>query len=177
MSEKSKYSLWITPKGENGTQLQALVSKLAQQCEGPDFIPHITLAGHIYVVESELTEEKRKVDVLASKLGKFYVTLTKYGFMDEEHRCLYLLAESPELQAAYQTAATIFPQVETEHFTKMPHLSVLYGKYPEETKQEIIRANPIKPISFEVSSIDLFLTEGSANEWQKVHSAELLPPT
>ena len=172
-ADKSKYSLWIRPKGEAAAQLQSLINDLAKKYGAPVFEPHITLVGHIKADAKEITEAKRKIDELAGKLEPFTVTLTEYGFMDEEHRCLYLLAESPRLAVAYEQAATLFPQVEHEHFRQMPHLSLLYGQYAPEVKREIIKTNPLPPITFEVESLDMHLTDGLPSAWQATYSARL----
>lgn len=173
MTEKRKHSLWMTPSGDAGKQLQALVSKLARDYGAPDFTPHITLAGSIHVNEAELAEEKRKISELAGMIGKFSVTLTDYSYLEEAHRSLFLLTNPHDLHAVYQKAATLFPQIESEHFAGMPHMSVLYGQFPEETKHTIIAAHPLQPITFDVASLDLYQTEGPENEWHQVHSATL----
>jgi len=67
--------------------------------------------------------------------------------------------------------------VKGEHFIRMPHLSVLYGRFATDQKQEIIEANPLEPITFVVKSLDLYSTDGLANNWHEIFTAELSPST
>jgi len=48
----------------------------------------------------------------------------------------------------------------------MPHLSLLYGDFPRETKRSIIAAlGDELAASFEVNKLHLFSTEGEAEDW------------
>jgi len=165
---KDKYSLWIVPKGEVGEQSQALISRLAQEYGSPDFVPHMTLVANIFAGKDELDALKARVTALAEQVGKFTLTLSTFGYKDEEFRCLYLLTEAPELQSVYDKAAEQFPQVNDEHFRQMPHLSVLYGNFPAVTKKDIIAKNSsLLPIQFEVESFDLCLTNDPVEAWKQ----------
>lgn len=169
----NKYSLWIVPRGEAGESLQNLVNKLAIDNEAPVFVPHLTLVANIFADNTTLEREKYKVTQLAREVGQFTIRLTHYGYLDEEFRCLYLLAEQQSTIAVYEAAQSIFPQVADEHFAGMPHLSVLYGKYPEKIKQEIIKANPINPVEFTVTALDLYLTNDPIKSWQFIEKFEI----
>lgn len=165
----------MRPKGAEAEHLQALIQKLANQHSSPVFKPHVTLVGNIYSTDADIGTQKRKVEELASEVGKFTISMTGYGFMDEEYRCLYLLASSPRLSKVFERASIQFPQVNDEHFSKMPHLSLLYGHYSVDEKREIIASNPLLPVTFEIGSLDLFATSGSANDWHEIFSVELSP--
>jgi 2'-5' RNA ligase len=171
--EKDKYSLWIVPRGEAGEIIQSLVNTLANENGAPQFVPHLTLVANIFADASELEDVTECVKQCAEELDPFTIKTTSYGYLAEEFRCLYLLAESPQLQSVYGKMASQFPQVSEEHFQGMPHLSVLYGNYPEETKKQIIAANPIHPTEFVVDTFDLYLTNNSIKDWQAVHSFPL----
>jgi 2'-5' RNA ligase len=172
-SEKDKYSLWIVPKGEAGNVLQSLASKLAKQYATPFFVPHMTLVANIMANNKEINFIKEQIESLTKQLGSFTVRLADYGYMDEEFRSLYLLAHSSDLANFYDTTSTIFPQVNSEHFKPMPHLSIMYGMYRDDTKQQIISDNPIGPIEFEVDSLDLYLTNDPVTSWKLEQSFEL----
>jgi 2'-5' RNA ligase len=169
-----KYSIWIRPKGLEGENIQSLISSLASEYHGPLFAPHITVVGTINSSKSEITNVQQKLEELGRSVGRFSVSLTKFGSLDEEYRSLYLLAESPMLAKVFEQSATFFPQVTAEHFKQMPHASLLYGNYSPKTKHEIIQENlSLVPLHFEVESFDLFKTDGPAHEWIKVSEAKL----
>jgi hypothetical protein len=163
---KDKYSLVIVPRGEVREQLQTLIEDLALHNNAPAFTPHITVVSNIFAAPDELAHERDKAIELANKVGKFTVTLHKYGFLNEEFRCLFLLAHSEAFESVYANAATIYPQVNNQHFRQLPHLSVLYGTYPQETKDRIIADHPMPPLEFDVESFDLYKTNGPASSWQ-----------
>lgn len=93
--------------------------------------------------------------------------------MEEEFRCLYLLAAGEGLQSAYMALATQFPQIRDQHFQAMPHMSVLYGNYLQATKDRIIDANPLIQTEFVVDSFDLYLTHNPIESWRLAHSFPL----
>jgi 2'-5' RNA ligase len=171
--EKDKYSLWIVPRGEAGETIQGLVNQLASENEAPQFVPHLTLVANIFADTSELEDVTERVKQYTRRLSPFTVKITGYGYLTEEFRCLYLLAESPQLQSVYESISAQFPQVSSEHFQAMPHISVLYGKYPEEIKKEIIASNPLPPLEFTVDAFDIYLTNNPIKDWQLVQSLPL----
>ena len=168
-----KYSLWIAPEGEVGGVLTALIQDLAAVNDTPCFIPHITLVANIMAGKADLKEVMRRSTELASRQVPFEVTLTGYGFQDDEFRCLYLLAQGNYLDELYQDAAGLFPQVADEHFADMPHVSVLYGDFDEATKNGIIKAHSITPLTFTVNAFCLYKTNNPVESWRKVRRFSL----
>lgn len=165
MSETTnKYSLWLVPTGDAEVKLGSLVQTLVSKYDAPAFVPHITLVGNIYA--DELDTVTQKVELLAEQLGRFKIAFNRYEYLDEEFRCLFLPALSEDIHKVYESAANLFPQVAEEHFKAMPHLSVLYGNFPKETKQEIINEHPIETIEFAVDSLELYLTNDPISSWE-----------
>jgi len=164
--ENDKYSLWIVPSGDAGKVIQTLVNKLADENGAPRFVPHLTLVANIFADDTEVAKVTRRIKQYSENLEPFRVKLAGYGHMDEEFRCLYLLVESTELQSVYESLLADFPQISNEHFQAMPHLSVLYGNYPDEKKKQIMVANPILPVEFMVNSLDLYLTNIPTESWR-----------
>lgn len=170
MSEPLKYSLWIVPGGDAGKQVQTLINDLAAKHNAPAFVPHLTAVANILPGDTPMDEVHSQVAALAAQVQPFTVTLTGYGYKDEEFRCLYLLAEAPEFAALYGAATELFPQVATEHFAGMPHISVLYGNFDEATKNGIIETHPITPITFTVTSLELWHTNNPVESWELTRS-------
>lgn len=171
--EKDKYSIWLAPKGNSGRALQDLIDKLAGEYQAPRFIPHVTLVAEIFADADEVEDLKARVGQCAERMNRFVVQLTEYGYLEEEFRSLYLLARSPEFPSVYEQASQVFPQVNHEHFRKMPHLSVLYGHYSSETKKQTIYSNPLPTIEFAVESLDLYMTNNPVEDWRLVQAFPL----
>jgi 2'-5' RNA ligase len=167
MSEANKYSLWIVPKGSVGQQLKELITNLSEEYDTPDFVPHMTLVANILPNESEVADMRARCRELAGLTKPFAVTLTGYAYKDEQFRCLYLVAEAPELAGLYDAVARVFPQVATEHFADLPHISVLYGNFDAVTKKDIIATHAITPLTFTVDSLGLYLTNNPVDRWRR----------
>lgn len=172
--KKDKYSLWIVPKGEAGEMIQALVNKLADENNSPRFVPHLTLVANIYASSAELDGMVSRVRQCTERLAPFVVKLTGYGYMEEEFRSLYLLADKAGIQPVYEVLTTQFPEVRDEHFQTLPHMSVLYGLYHQAIKDEIIATNPLVSTECMVDSFDLYLTNNPVESWQLAQSFKLL---
>ncbi len=173
MHERKKYSLWLCPRDEQLQLTTNLVNQLALRYSAPKFVPHLTLVAKILADDQELEKVNQDISSLAKQISPLFITLEGYGFKDERYRCLYLLARSSELANLYDLTANYFPQVKSEHFQALPHMSVLYGDFAESTKREIISEHPIEPLDIKIDYIDLCLTEGQASEWQIIHSQKL----
>ena len=171
--QKDKYSLWIVPKGEAGKAIQALIDTLADENNSPRFVPHLTLVANIFADRTELEDVKRRIKQSAGQIRPFTVSLTGYGYMEEEFRSLYLLADGEGLRVAYEALAAQFPKVSDEHFQAMPHISVLYGQFPQDLKNEIIAANPLAVTEFTVDAFDLYLTNNPVESWRLLQSFPL----
>lgn len=163
-----KYSLWLTPTGNAGTNLQELVTTLANENDAPDFVPHLTLVANIFATPAEVEALASPITQLARQIGELGLTatFTGYGFTDEEFRSLFLVADPTEqLDRAYEAACQTFPQVDQEHFRGMPHASVLYGRQSRATKERIIAKHPLaEPITTELT-LGLYKTNNPIASW------------
>lgn len=171
---EDKYSLWIVPDGESGERLSEFIGNIAAAHGAPAFDPHLTLVGSILAAPENLGEVERRIAAFAHQQMPFDITLTGYGYTDEEFRCLYLLARSYFLDALYESIATYFPQVKDEHFAGMPHLSLLYGEHSEATKKGIIAAHAITPLTFTTRSFCLYKTNNPVGSWGLVRQFPLV---
>lgn len=159
------YSLWLMPEGVVYTRFLEIINQLAEEFSAPVFEPHVTLLGGIEGVEEDILSKTQK---LAFLLGPYKINFSKIDYEDFYFRALYLRAEkTEEVAEANQKAREIFDIGEQGDY--MPHLSFMYGDFPESQKQKIIQeiGNNF-PIGFEVASIDLFKTEGEVSAWYRV---------
>lgn len=155
------YTLWLMPREEIYIRLEQLIKKLAAEYGGPIFEPHVTLLGDIELPEKEMlwrTEE------LVKGQKSFPVTLKQIYYEDFYFRTLFVKAEiSYMLRTLHDKAKKIF---EMDIPPLMAHLSILYGNYPKEVKEKIIREiGKDQTATFDVNSIFL-IKGGEVKEWK-----------
>lgn len=134
MEKKNEYTIWFMPRGELYDELAQIISRLSREYGAPLFEPHITLLGDIVETEKKIMS---KTAELASLLKPFPVSFTELGSLDEYFRCVFVRAkETDDIMAANANAREIFDRQQDPSF--MPHLSLLYGEFPSEIKEQII---------------------------------------
>jgi len=162
LKSKTAYSLWLTPTGEASLTLTNLISDLSGRYSSPSFAPHVTLLG-------ELTDSYEAIESRASKLSMNFrpqqIKLTKVEYLDEYFRCLFIrVEETAEIIEANLRAREIFDRQNDLRY--MPHLSILYGNFPQATKDEIIRRIGRQfTLSFEVTRLCLIDTSSRPEDW------------
>jgi len=165
------FHLWIVPTDEVCDRLAGVIADLGTRYHGPVFDPHLTLLGRLEGEEEVLVDRTHQ---LARVLHPFEVRLTEPACESHYFRCLFLPAEpSPSILDAHQKATRIFDAQPASAFD--PHVSLLYGEFPETVKQEIINALPPDlPNSFLASRLHL-IRAGSTNpqDWQVAESLDL----
>lgn len=158
------FSLWFSPTGRLATVLGDRIRALAEQHAAPVFNPHVTLLGDIAVDESTVLE---KASFLARRLPKMTIRFVGVGYSDSYFRCLFLQAEvTPELIAAKIEAESLFS---LPHEKFIPHFSLLYGHFSQQTK-EAIATQPRNEgdSSFRVRTLDVYFTKGAPADWHAV---------
>ena len=165
------FHLWIVPTGAVFDRLADVIADLGARYHGPAFDPHLTLLGRLEGEEEVLVDRTRR---FARALQPFEVRLEEPGYEAQYFRCLFLPVESsPWLMDTHQRATRIFDAQPTSAFD--PHVSLLYGMFPESVKQEIIKGLPPDlPGSFPVSRLQL-IRAGSTNplDWQVAATLEI----
>lgn len=164
----SVYSLWLPPSGDIAYRLQERIDKMSRQYGTPSFAPHITLLGGLKSSETELIS---LTGTLVSSLSPFDVTLTKAGYSDEFYQSLFLRVEKNSvLEEVRKRACQLFGRSDPSGYH--PHLSLLYGDFPQEKKERILNITGREfYIRFPVKSIVLMQTEGPPEQWKKIDTA------
>lgn len=160
------YHLFLEPAGTLREQLQDTIASLAEEFGGPVFMPHVTVLGP-FIPESESAAIEHAAR-LANACAPFMLTLGEAGMQDAYFRSVYLeVQESEALTALHEKAREILQApIGT---TYMPHLSLLYGNYPEERKRAALAAlGAGEDASFLADRIHLYRTDGAAADWVKV---------
>lgn len=158
------YTLWLIPKGEIGKRFSDLIKKLAKENNAPVFSPHITLLGSCTNDEKEAIS---KTQQLVSGQKPFTVKLGEIDYEDYHFRTLFIRAEKSEpLLALHNKAKEIFGNQDIPPY--MPHLSLLYGIFPNELKEQIIKEiGRDQSAEFEVNQVTL-VKGGEVAEWKIV---------
>ncbi len=159
------YHLFLEPEGKLREEVATIIGSLATEFEGPMFSPHVTLLARIPDEEEVVLIEKTKQ--LASSLSPFEVVLGTVGMEQGYFRALYMHVESEEIKNVHHKANEIFSMQDEGEY--VPHMSLLYGNYPEEQKQNTI-ASMSAPLgsSFLVDRLHLYKTDGVASGWIEI---------
>lgn len=167
---RRKYSFWFMPTGAVAQRFSQLIVQLAKHYASPTFPPHVTLIGSIEAHEKEIISQAQE---LASLIHPFPIQLTTIAYTDSYYRALFVkVKHSQEVLVAYKQARTLFPSNQKPGY--MPHLSLLYGDFSVETKKEIIKKTGEGfTDEFEADTLYLYLTEGAANDWQRIRAFPL----
>jgi 2'-5' RNA ligase len=164
-SAGQRYSLWLMPEGLARRRLEQLLRELSARYRGPEFLPHVTLLGSCV---GERDEMIRRSSLVANLLTPFTIRLGKIDFRDEYFRCLFVHAGPlVPMRNAYHGACRKFNRTPDPDF--MPHLSLLYGNFPQALKEEAMaELGPRLNVQFKVRNLYLFQTHGEVRNWHEV---------
>ncbi|MFH1535709.1 MAG: 2'-5' RNA ligase family protein [Patescibacteria group bacterium] len=157
------YTLWLVPAGQVFKKFNALIQKLAKENNAPVFCPHITLLGEIMLPRDECI---KKTIELVKDQRPFTVALETIGYQDYYFRTLFVYAKkSPQLVKLHERAKEIF-NMKIPPF--MPHLSLLYGLFPQEIKDKIIKEiGKDQSAEFEIGKV-ILIKGGEIKDWKIV---------
>ena len=165
------FHLWLVPTGTAYDRLAGVLSDLSARYRGPAFDPHLTLLGRLEGEEEPFLDRTKQ---LARALHPFEIRLKEPAYESLYFRCLFLPVEpSPPVLEAHRRATEIFDKQPTSAFD--PHVSLLYGVFPESMKREIITTLPPDlPDTFLVSRLQLIRADSTnPRDWQGVESLDL----
>jgi 2'-5' RNA ligase len=170
MTTSTGHSLWLMPSDQIYNQLSNTISQLSNQYATPVFQPHITLLGDVTGDVGELSSQAQQ---LALRLRRFQVTLTTVDYLPAYFRCLFIRAEETSaLVEANRIARELFHREQDAKF--MPHLSLMYGDFDLETKQQIIASIGREfKMTFSVNRIHLLSCNGEPKAWYHVREFEI----
>lgn len=165
MLKPRSYFLWLKPSGGAYGQLAGVIAELARQWSGPTFDPHVTLLGGLEGSEAELVERSTQ---LAAQLSAFPIVLRRASFGDDYFQCVFLPIEStPSLLTARGAAEHLFGRSGDDF---RPHLSLLYGRHPDDRKAAIARDLPSTVCApFDATAVHLIRADSSdPKDWYEV---------
>jgi 2'-5' RNA ligase len=160
------YHLWWKPTGEASTRLAQAIEELAHILQAPVFEPHVTLLGNLIGTENGHLE---RVRILAQQLEPFSIALTKPAYGDQYLQCIYIKVEqTPPLMNAHAMARRLCPHANAQAY--LPHLSLVYGLYPEARKRELIATLPAQlQMSFDATVLYLVRADSAdPKDWHEI---------
>jgi 2'-5' RNA ligase len=165
------HSLWLMPTGEAYDKLLGLIKRLANEYNAPLFEPHVTLLGEAMQLEEDVL---KRIEQLVLGQKPFPITLNTVDYQDFYFRTLFVRAERTDpLQTLHDRAKEVFEMQDIPDY--MPHLSLMYGNFPQSVKEQIIKAiGRDQTTEFAVNSVHLFKTDGEANTWYRVKEIPFL---
>lgn len=155
------HTLWLMPKGKVYEKFSNIINRLAKQYNTPVFEPHITLLGEFMHPADECIKKTKQ---LVAGQKPFVVNLKEIGFQNFFFRALFVYAEkSQPLINLHHKSKEIF-NMEIPPY--MPHLSLLYGNFPQTIKDKIVKdIGQNQSDQFEVNSVFL-VKGGEIKDWQ-----------
>jgi 2'-5' RNA ligase len=162
------YSLWLKPENSVENKFQNKIQSLASEYGGPIFKPHITL------VSSFLGKEKvllKITEIVSKKISPFIIYFDNIGYFNKYFCSLFLTVEcTSELSAARRLCSTELHLKENKYF---PHLSLIYGDYTLDKKQEMISNLGALPDKFLAQSIYLAHNDENNLRWEVIKGFSL----
>lgn len=159
------FNIFLIPGDIVYERLATTIADLSKAYHAPNFIPHVTLLGNLYGSEDEITLQALSV---ARQLKPFNIQLTHPDYEEGYSRCLFLrVKKTPALLKAHALAKKDFSQYEVPLYR--PHLSLLYGFFPIEVKEQIIaNLNENLKMMFKVTTLNVMRIEGGdPKNWSK----------
>lgn len=170
MPPSPTYSLWLMPTGELYHRLAETIARLSDAHDAPKFKPHVTLLGGLAMPEEEILAQTAR---LAERLKPYRLKLTTLATGEAHFQCLYILVKPTRpVMATHRQAKEVFNRLDEPGY--MPHLSLLYGHYPEQVKQAIITGlGDSLQGEFAADSLHLHNTSGQPHLWSRVRTYPL----
>ncbi len=155
------HTLWLIPTGDSFERLSNLIEKLAKQCGAPVFKPHVTLLGEIIQPGEECIKLTKQ---LVSDQTPFTIEMEQIDYQDFYFRTLFVKAKKTSpLLALHARAKEVFQM--NDILPYMPHLSILYGTFPQTLKAAIIKEiGKDQSCQFEINSVHL-IKGGEVEDW------------
>jgi 2'-5' RNA ligase len=171
LEQMSHYSVWLVPPDPLFSKSSKIIDGLAAEHSSSRFVPHVTLLG---AIDEDVRETIDHVKALARKVAPYLISLREVAYSDEFFKCLFIRAElTPTVQSIYDEATQIFHVAQPARYD--PHLSLLYGSFPEEIKREIVSQIGSKfTESFVANSLHVYETDpAKIINWRKIEEIGL----
>ncbi len=143
--------------------------KAQHKLEGPTFPIHLTLAGPLYKID------KISVQLIKNYCGKYSPIKLKtngYDYKEKFFKSLYIdIEKSKELEAFREKMYRMNCTQLTEDFT--PHISLVYGDYRSEIKEEVIYSLPTLKKELTIDKVSIISTDEAIKLWKPIYTYHL----
>src|SRR5262245_34087807 len=158
-------ALWLVPEGPEAQAVAALIGELSARFGTPTFAPHVTL---LVVQGADAETVLASGRELARQLQDFSVRFDGLDHSADYHRSLVVrIAPDLPILDARRRAQVAFPSEPVGPF--VPHLSLLYGTLPVETRRHLTaEVRESAPGSIVLRGLDVVETEGAPAEWRRL---------
>ncbi|GAB4831485.1 hypothetical protein Ancab_005503 [Ancistrocladus abbreviatus] len=191
MAEKQEYSIWALPPEDVLDRVKKLMTSLQAEFGGPEFEPHVTFIGAIWLTEEEV---HKKFKAACEGVKPINVTSEALIYGPSFWTTLYLkLHFAPELRETVEHFWKHFewkPSFVCGMFQKNfmclaaynPHLSFLYHEtLPEEDRKKAQHKaleldESIANLSFPITRVVLYKTDATdltTKSWQRLVEVDL----
>ncbi|GAB4827129.1 hypothetical protein Ancab_034017 [Ancistrocladus abbreviatus] len=178
MAEKQEYSIWALPPEDVLDRVKKLMAPLQAEFGGPEFEPHITFIGAIWLTEEEV---HRKFKAACEGIKPINVTSEALTYGPSFWTTLYIkLNFSHELR---ETVEHFWKHFEWKpSFAYNPHLGFLYHEtLPEEgrkkAQQRALELDAgIATLSFPITRVVLYKTDATdltTKSWKRLVEVDL----
>ncbi|GAB2299035.1 hypothetical protein Dimus_033109 [Dionaea muscipula] len=175
---KHWYSVWALPSDDVRDRVKTLMDGLRSEFGGPEFEPHITVVGAIYLSDEDAVQKFRSA---CDGLKAYTATVESVSTGTFFYQCVFLLLHpSPEVVEASSHCSSHFGYKNSSSY--MPHMSLIYGDITDEEKKKarekaVILDESINSLSFPVTRLALYKTDvgdKTTKSWEKVTDCELI---
>lgn len=160
------FNIFLIPCDMVYEHLATTIADLSKSYHAPNFVPHVTLLGNLHGSEDEITLQALNV---ARQLKPFNIQLTHLDYEEGYSKCLFLrVRKTPAILKAHALAKRAFSHHGVARY--MPHLSLLYGFFPVEVKEQIIaNLTANRKMMFKVTSLNVMRIEDrDPGNWSKI---------
>ena len=165
MTETGSYALWLMPNGEVYDRLARVIIELGHKYQAPVFEPHVTLLAGIPGPEEPIVGQCHR---LAAMVEPYSIQLNKLDQLDEFYRCVFVRVQETGPVMETNLKAREFLGLE-QGPPYMPHLSLLYGDFPELTKRQIIHSlGESWDLKFLADRLYLIDARGGLPDWRRL---------
>ena len=158
-------SLWLVPDGPEAQAIAALIGEISARFGTPTFAPHVTLLGGLSVDAEAAVEAAGQ---LAAGLSDLSIRFEGLEHSADYFRAL-VVRVAPDLPIldARRRAQAAFPSEPVGPF--VPHLSLLYGTVPVETRRHLAaEVRESAPAAIVMRHLEVVATEGTVAEWRRL---------
>ena len=161
------YWIWGQFDAEATNLITSLYRKINNKLNGPNFDIHLTISGPFNYDEKKQEEIFR---VLSSKFNEIDLQLKGISKTDEFFRSLFIdVAQNENLNNLKDYIDKNFNINSLEY---CPHISLLYGKEDDATKNKLIRKLQV-PKSVIVDKISIVKVDEEIKSWEVLKSYSL----